>query len=607
MNRKDALKNTKWRVAATSATSYIDLSESLQTLGQVHADKGEKDEAEVLGLLSSVCLMMFSCTNSTNEPYTPLWTMNGRSSATLGYFENEGILNFFNDIFPLLNKCPLLKARIGDVLWILAPKKEFKHAQGAIKAYMSLPIDQSSWYGNNDQAWQRAITFTKKLGNGGKSHLIKIEVAFYDAFTKASKSHRKFTQRLADLMLMEGFSENHSETIAKTLDRHAKKLSQQNEFNWAQEGFRLAAEWHERAGNHLESFKAEVAIADTLVLEADFKRDSGTNGILVSGELYDRALQLYRNIPNELRGKLRLNKKIQNASLEKEATNKQAVGLMRPHEIEAIDYRRVHLFAKQLVQSENPLQCLRNLTAINSGFDIDNFENEIRTKKRGFFRSMFSSTQMTDTGQIAAKAPSIGLDPLDPETEEYKKWMSFQLHQRYQIMVNLHVSGIVMPALWEMHQTKRLTERFFVNLAYWSPTIPEGREYLVGKALYCGYELDFSTAIHILSPQIENIVRTHLKQSLVNTRHTDRNGIDTEKGLSSLTGKDVPEFESIFGRDIAAEIRMLFCEGTGPNLRNNVAHGLLDDSSSNSPFSIYAWWFLLKILFRSFQKENEDA
>lgn len=607
MSIKDDLKKTKWKSIAAAETSYLELSHALQKLARMHSEQQEYDEAKAVGLLSSVCSMMISSSNSINEPYRPYWIMDGKSSANLKYFDNEETLEYFRDIFPLVKKYPLLRARIGDVLWLLGSPKDINHALGAIEGYLVLPIDGSSWYGNHDQCWQRAVTFTKRLGKGGAKHLPKLENAIYKAFLHVSKSDRKFAQKLSDLLLVESFAKNDAEKIAKIIEKHAKQFLKEKEFNWASEAYRQTSTWFAIAGKDEESLKAEVAIGDSLAAEAEYKRDNEPSGVLVCGELFDRALQLYRQIPSDKRGKLRVESKIKKVSQAKEKANSKATGFMHAHEIETIDYRELHKLAKQIVQAENPVHCLRKLACMDSGFDIDSFEEEIQQRKPSIFRSLFSSVQMTDTGQIAAKAPSIGLDPIDPESEDYKNWMSFELQKRYEILIKLQVDGLIIPALWEMHQTKLLTERFFVNLAYWSPSIPEGRERLVGKALYSGYEMDFATAIHLLSPQMENIVRVHLKQKGVNTRHTDRFGIDTEKGLSALASEDVPEFEATFGKNIAAEIRMLFCEGAGPNLRNNVAHGLMDDYSSQSPNAVYAWWFFLKILFSSFQRGNDDV
>ena len=63
---------------------------------------------------------------------------------------------------------------------------------------------------------------------------------------------------------------------------------------------------------------------------------------------------------------------------------------------------------------------------------------------------------------------------------------------------------------------------------------------------------------------------------------------------------DLPQTEEIFDEDMSFEIRALFCVPFGPNLRNNLAHGLLDDRSCYSLETIYAWWLGLKLVFSTF-------
>jgi hypothetical protein len=128
--------------------------------------------------------------------------------------------------------------------------------------------------------------------------------------------------------------------------------------------------------------------------------------------------------------------------------------------------------------------------------------------------------------------------------------------------------------------------------------VPVGRERIIAKALFAGYDNDFVTALHILIPQLEHLVRFHLKQHGAKTTNLDKNGIENEKGLSTLM--ELPEIETIFRKDLSFEIKALFCDPFGPNLRNELAHGLLDYEEAQSIYSIYAWWLGLSIIFNMF-------
>ena len=143
-----------------------------------------------------------------------------------------------------------------------------------------------------------------------------------------------------------------------------------------------------------------------------------------------------------------------------------------------------------------------------------------------------------------------------------------------------------------------MREAQFIELVRRSPIVPIGREILFGKALAKGFERDFATALHLLTPQVEHMVRFHLKVAGASTTYLDQNGIETENGLSTLM--EMPETVKIFGENTSYEIKALFCDQLGPNLRNNIAHGLLNDQQCYTIDAIYAWWLGLKLVYNSF-------
>jgi hypothetical protein len=121
---------------------------------------------------------------------------------------------------------------------------------------------------------------------------------------------------------------------------------------------------------------------------------------------------------------------------------------------------------------------------------------------------------------------------------------------------------------------------------------------LFGKALFAGYDRDLVTATHLLVPQIEHMVRFHLKQAGIRTTTLDVDGIETEFGLSTLMG--MPEAEKVFGENLTFEFGALLCDPHGPNLRNELAHGLMEEDACQSVYAIYVWWLALKLVFNAY-------
>ena len=197
---------------------------------------------------------------------------------------------------------------------------------------------------------------------------------------------------------------------------------------------------------------------------------------------------------------------------------------------------------------------------------------------------------------MIARTPGIsGSIPAESDEAEIRAQM---VCWHYQPLVSIVVQALILPALDVLTMEHPFRTASFIELARRSPIVPLGREGLFGKALAYGFDRDFATSLHLLSPQIEHMVRYHLKSAGVSTTHLDQEGIETENGLSTLI--ELPETLEIFGEDLTFEIRALFCDQLGPNLRNNIAHGLLDDQQSVTVDAVYAWWLGLKLVFNTF-------
>jgi hypothetical protein len=217
------------------------------------------------------------------------------------------------------------------------------------------------------------------------------------------------------------------------------------------------------------------------------------------------------------------------------------------------------------------------------------------------FQAILSSTHIASDGRTVAKRAGMDLSSQDSTESNSAIWA--QMVNSYQLEVSLVVQGSIVPALRIMHAEHRIREQDFVSIAKNSPAVPVGREYLYGKGLYAGYEYDFVTALHVLTPQIENWIRWLLKQIQVTTTTIDSEGLEHEIGLSSLLEKS--EIEGLIGADLLFELKALYTDKFGSNLRNEVAHGLIDGRNSESYYSIYAWWLCFRIVFNTLWNQHE--
>jgi hypothetical protein len=110
--------------------------------------------------------------------------------------------------------------------------------------------------------------------------------------------------------------------------------------------------------------------------------------------------------------------------------------------------------------------------------------------------------------------------------------------------------------------------------------VPPGHAELLGKGIAQYFAGDFVSAVHILVPQFEAALR-HVAERVgvdTTTYRADGGGRLQERTMGGLfEDKSRPVLERELGTDVLATIECIFSdEAKGMNIRNRVAHGMLD-------------------------------
>ena len=108
-----------------------------------------------------------------------------------------------------------------------------------------------------------------------------------------------------------------------------------------------------------------------------------------------------------------------------------------------------------------------------------------------------------------------------------------------------------------------------------------------------GLRGDYYTALHILAPQTENLFR-HIAKSvggLVITFEDDH----TSKSKTLTSVFDIPELVDCYDPDYLFLFKGLMNERSGANIRNEIAHGIMDPGKGNSGIGIYFVCAVLKL------------
>lgn len=126
--------------------------------------------------------------------------------------------------------------------------------------------------------------------------------------------------------------------------------------------------------------------------------------------------------------------------------------------------------------------------------------------------------------------------------------------------------------------------------------VPHGREWQWAKALAAGFDDDFTTAAHLLVPQLEHAMRTLLRNAGETAVAMDRFGQQEDWNLNQiLLGESRQAAEAILGEDTVFDLAALLVDRGGANLRNAVSHGFIDDGGLEGGLSRHLFWACLRL------------
>lgn len=572
---------------------YYHMYEAFSKAARKSIAEGNPKQAKIYWLLSDACSMILFH-ESKSEPFKPFAVFDNRRSAVLDDFSEEEVLFFSAIISDVTNL--RLKARLADLAWSKAPRKDLNNALAAIDAYTQMPIDAETWISDGCECWYRALDLVRMLKSGAGDRITKLEAVILDAFSSGEEKDGYFSLRLADLMANFDLGRYKAGDIAVKLESLARTFEDSGNFSYAQSYFDNSSRWYQYAGNAIKSIDMIACRAEAFIKEATARAAMEPPNNIAASSFYEKAIQIFRTIPRKERGRLGIDRKITRAS-----RSLREVGELSLGEMEILDFNEVSVsgmmeIANRSVSGKPKIDALKVFANLSRGISVSEMEDSVIEQfKRYPLRSLFSGTYLSRDGRVIAKTKGTTFGETLDRNHPNVQASVIQNHGFY---VALMVHGSILPALGILHLEHKISEIDFIEVARRSSIIPPGREIFIAKGLFAGYEYDYITALHLLLPQIENLVRYHLKNAGAKTSTLDNYGIESENGLSTLV--DLHEMKSVFGDDRTFEIKALFCESFGPNLRNEIAHGLVDHNDCNSIYGIYAWWFALKLTFNAF-------
>lgn len=584
-----------WKDAITQATreGYSAMWQALSAAARRAIEQGRNEHGKVLWLVADACSMMLS-PSSPNEPFKPFAVFHDRRSVIPDDMLDADIL-FFAEIVDAVND-DWLKARLSDLVWLKGKPRNTAFALKAIDAYRSLPLDTDTWIRGGRDCWSRAISLARMLKGGAGDRLEQMETSIIAAFNAATRADGFLGLWLADLLKSNGLGRAHRADLARKMETLAHEFEGDGDLHRSREYFSVAADWHRAIPDEVKAAEMTVAVAEGWVKEAVARSASESSSHMVAASFYENAIQIYRAVPRAERATHRVDERIAELRAHLNDSGEKSLGEMGLIRTPGVDITQIVENARKSVTGKSAQEALLAFANLHRGANAEDLRKSALERMRQHpLQSLFAATVMSRDGRVVAKRPAMSLNGELTEGDEIA--IRAEMIRDYGILVSIVVQGDIWPALEVLLLEHRLREADFTELARHSPIVPKERSGLFGKALFAGFERDFVTALHLLIPQIEHLLRVHLKQAGAKTTNLDKDGVQNENGMSTLM--DLPETEQVFGKDLAFELKSLFCDAFGPNLRNELAHGLLDEDACHSPFAIYAWWLALRLTFNT--------
>ncbi|MGH8470529.1 MAG: DUF4209 domain-containing protein [Gammaproteobacteria bacterium] len=435
------------------------------------------------------------------------------------------------------------------------------------------------------------------LGQGSGNRLKEMEIQIVSALEQAAPDDGFLALWLADLLDQTRLGRSKRKEVACKLGSLASSFDVAGDLHRSRQYFAAAAKWHEYAGDEVNAASMIAGLAEGWVKEAMARTAGASPSHMVAATFLQNAIHAYRRIPSRRRPDNRVDERLATLHRMMLDAGEKSLSEMGVIQSPPIDVTELVNNARKAVAGKPLKEALIAFADIYHGVRYQKLRaSAMELLGEHPLQALFPATVLSRDGRVIARQPGISLAGTGSPDDGAAIWANTV--KDYGIQLGIVVQGVIWPALETLTLEHRLREVELIAVASQSPVVPPGREHFVGKALFAGFERDFVTSIHLLVPQVEHMVRWHLKSRLIKTTSLDANGIENEVGLSALLEKS--EVCEIFGEDLMFELKAVFADPFGPNLRNEVAHGLLEHDQAQSIYSIYAWWWYFRLVFKRF-------
>ena len=572
LNIDDVISGQEKRECNFYCTEFKRLAE----IAKKAKDAGKQKIWEVLSALTSYT---FNPTSKT-EVFAPWIIIKGKRSAIPSDFSEED----FKILCAILDEIAdhELKARIRDVIW--CEKRDYKMAIIACEDYLKsaeVLLTTGDWTYAIERI-RRAVSLGASLGR--KSAVRKTIVTHLeDKLDKLSSSDCGFF--VFDLLeLCSDYGIGNGNKLIDIADKCLQDNAVKDNWHMKQICLELLAKLQQKNGNKVAAAHHKIEQAEDYVDLAFSSIEGEKPSYMVATAHLQTAIKLLRMAGgqkgrvDELRGIL---------------LDFQEKMLGELNEFShTIDTTELVEDTEGRVRGLSKSEAFISLITIFQLPKPEDLRKEaIEYIKKHPLQHLVTRSHLRESGKLAHQ----GASALSEDSEERERGIFEQMLFLAGMKFSLVASSMIEPARELINVEHKFTLEDLLFIAGKSPFVPIGHEQIFANGLFYGMRGDFLVASHLLAPQVENSIRLILEDNGVKVTSLDANGVQKELSLTTLLtegeGKDV--CPQVFGENLVFFLRWLLIEQTGPNMRNRIAHGMVNDEECFSSSAVLIWWVAL--------------
>lgn len=485
---------------------------------------------------------------------------------------------------------PRALIRIEDVLYLYGIRPTHLHALRAIDVLLDSVSANALRDINTRLVAERILRLSIQLGSIATDKSMMVQSLFRDALMSATTEDGHVAASISYTLSSAVKSPDYTPEAFAHLMHLANSLMTRESYFDASTLFDAATKWCTRDRRPTEHYQALAGHAEAILRQAERMVRVGHGGAHMAIEYGNKALALLRTIPSKHRTGTRTQQFIEEArDILRSASEISADGMM---EHTAIFEDRDGL-TQRIIQAN--IERVSNLPPMDALFafsmicSTSNIQEMVSQSERNICNNPIRSLIATQLiGPDGRRLGSYSLKSFDGADPGMQRAINHETMQMLTTQCSVKSLTAILPALKEIRDEHQYHPSIFNWICQLSPFVPDGTADIAARALYHGFQLDFLMALHIALPQLERAIRTILKNRGINTISIDSNLCEMEKSLGDLLS--LADSNSILPSDVCNELRMLLLDPIGPNLRNDIAHGILTSFIRNDTILAYAWW-----------------